>query len=74
MDPADHLAEAKIALRHDLKAPLHQMRGFARLIERRYGGQLDEAGAALIANLVAAADNMERLVDKRLPATPGDDV
>ena len=74
MQPIDELQDAKIALRHDLKAPLHQMRGFARLIERRYGGELDEAGRALINHLVAAADNMERLVDERLPAARGDAV
>jgi light-regulated signal transduction histidine kinase (bacteriophytochrome) len=73
MHQLDDLAEAKIALRHDLKAPLHQIRGFARLIDRRYGGQLDEAGQSLIKHLVAAADSMERLVDQHLPAAPADD-
>ena len=70
MAAARDTEDARVALRHDLKAPLHQVRGFARLIERRYGSHLDEAGGRLLADLVAAADSMERLVDERLPAAP----
>ena len=51
---------------HDLRAPLRGIDGFSRLLEERYGGQLDEIGRAHLGRVRAGAARMGELIDALL--------
>ncbi len=48
---------------HDLRQPLRAVTGFAEIIEREYRDRLDERGAHLLDNIVAAGRNMGVLIE-----------
>jgi signal transduction histidine kinase len=48
---------------HDLSEPLRTISGFMRLLDQRYGNELDERGRAFIAHAQDGADRMQRLID-----------
>lgn len=47
---------------HDLKAPLRAIRGFAEIIERRYGENLNEEARHYLDNILDASTRMEQLI------------
>ena len=47
---------------HDLSEPVRVMSGYAGMLERRYGDQLDERGRRYVASIVAGADHMHELL------------
>ena len=51
---------------HDLSEPLRVMSGYAGMLERRYGEQLDDRGRRYIASIVAGADHMNELLQALL--------
>jgi light-regulated signal transduction histidine kinase (bacteriophytochrome) len=51
---------------HDLGEPLRTMAGFAQLLERRYGDQLDEEAGEMIGYLVGGAERMREMLDALL--------
>lgn len=67
-DPADlersnrALSEAAYLMAHDLAEPLRAVSGFAGLLERRYGGQLDEGADEYLAHIVAGTRRMDAML------------
>ncbi|ACO48177.1 PAS domain S-box protein [Deinococcus deserti] len=51
---------------HDLKAPLRTIGSQLQLLQRRYGGQLDEKADRMISFTVEAANRMDALIDDLL--------
>jgi len=51
---------------HDLRAPVRHISGFADLLLRRTGAQLDELGNRYLGNIVDAAKRMGNLIDDLL--------
>jgi PAS domain S-box-containing protein len=51
---------------HDLRAPLRHITGFAQLLERRLGSQVDETARHYITTISASAQHGGRLVDDLL--------
>ncbi|EYB67293.1 hypothetical protein DEIPH_ctg045orf0024 [Deinococcus phoenicis] len=51
---------------HDLQAPIRAVTSFAGMIERKYGGQLDERGRLYLRQIVDSGEHMKRLVDDLL--------
>lgn len=51
---------------HDLRAPLRHMAGFAMLLEKQAGPQLDDKGRHYLATIQKAAANMGQLIDDLL--------
>lgn len=51
---------------HDLRAPLRAMHGFANAVQEDYAGALDEAGRKYLARIIAAANNMDVLIQDLL--------
>ena len=51
---------------HDLRAPLRHIVGFATLLEKEAGAQLDETSQRRLAQVSAAAARMGRLIDDLL--------
>ncbi|HSJ04365.1 MAG TPA: response regulator, partial [Verrucomicrobium sp.] len=51
---------------HDLRAPLRHVRGFAGLLEKRMGGNLDAQAHQYLEQIVSGAAKMSRLVDDLL--------
>jgi signal transduction histidine kinase len=54
------------AVSHDLKAPLRAVDGYTRLLDQDYGNRLDGEGQRLLANIRAAAERMNRLIEDLL--------
>ena len=51
---------------HDLRAPLRSIDGFGRVLERRYGDQLDEGARETLARIRNATARMGTLIDALL--------
>ena len=51
---------------HDLRTPLRAVAGFGRLLEKRYGSELDETGAGYVTRIVDGADRMGGMIDDLL--------
>lgn len=51
---------------HDLSEPLRVMSGYAGMLDRRYGDQLDDRGRRYIESIVAGADHMSELLQALL--------
>jgi two-component system, chemotaxis family, sensor kinase Cph1 len=51
---------------HDLGEPLRTIAGFAQLLERRYGDQLDEQAVEMIGYVVGGAERMREMLDALL--------
>ena len=51
---------------HDLSEPARVMSGYAGMLERRYGDQLDERGRRYVASIVAGADHLHELLQALL--------
>jgi PAS domain S-box-containing protein len=51
---------------HDLKSPLRAITGFAEILERRYGGQLDAKGRHYLDNIVEGGRHMGILIEELL--------
>lgn len=51
---------------HDLREPLTSIAGFATLIRRRYGQQLDEMGLRFLDEIINSAQRMESKLDDLL--------
>ena len=78
MVPASELERCQQDLRHfayvtshDLSEPLRVMSGYAGMLERRYGDQLDERGRRYVASIVAGADHMSELLQALLDYSRG---
>ncbi|TFW27358.1 hypothetical protein E4L96_03705 [Massilia arenosa] len=51
---------------HDLRAPLHAIDGFARLLRRGHGAGLDATGLSYLARIEAGSERMGRMIDDLL--------
>ena len=56
------LTEAVYLIAHDLAEPLRAVSGFAALLERRYGGRLDDAADEYLAHIVAGTRRMDAML------------
>jgi signal transduction histidine kinase len=54
------------AASHDLQTPLHNIEGFARLLERRSGDQLDDESRSFVAQILQGVQQTQKLVDALL--------
>lgn len=48
---------------HDLRAPIRNTSGFARILLEDYAGRLDDEGRDYLRRILASSERMERLVD-----------
>ena len=64
----DNLALSRFAgdAAHDLRAPLQAITGFAQLLARREGAELDETSQRFLAMIMGAAGDMANLIDAAL--------
>jgi len=51
---------------HDLKAPLRGVDGYSQLLEKDYGGRLDDDGRLFIRNIRSSAAQMHQLIEDLL--------
>lgn len=61
-----HLEAFAYSVSHDLKAPLRGIDGYSRLLLEDYQAQLPEEGRHFLANIRAASDRMNQLIDDLL--------
>ncbi|MCU4740686.1 PAS domain S-box protein [Natronoglomus mannanivorans] len=59
----ERLEQFAYAASHDLQEPLRMVSSYLRLIERRYGDELDEDGEEFLAFAVDGADRMREMID-----------
>ncbi|WP_276252510.1 PAS domain S-box protein [Halomontanus rarus] len=59
----ERLEQFAYAASHDLQEPLRMVSSYLRLIERRYGDELDEDGREFLAFAVDGADRMREMID-----------
>lgn len=55
------LERVAYAVTHTLQEPLRAIGGFGQLLDRRYGGSLDEAGRGYLRHIVGSTERMQRL-------------
>ena len=65
-DANQELEAFAYSVSHDLRAPLRAVLGFAQILERRHAAQLDDKGRHFVDNIVAASEQMGRLIDDLL--------
>ncbi|MBI4832847.1 MAG: PAS domain S-box protein [Candidatus Lindowbacteria bacterium] len=51
---------------HDLRAPLKNMEGFAKLLVEEYSGMVDERGKRYLQHVLTSCEHMEQLIDALL--------
>lgn len=54
------------AVSHDLQEPLRMIGSYAQLIDRRYGGQLDDDGREFLGFMTGGAQRMKQMIDDLL--------
>ncbi|MFC6824864.1 PAS domain-containing sensor histidine kinase [Halopelagius fulvigenes] len=59
----ERLEQFAYAASHDLQEPLRMVSSYLRLVERRYGDELDEDGREFVEFAVDGADRMREMVD-----------
>jgi PAS domain S-box-containing protein len=62
----DALEAFSYSVSHDLRAPLRAVNGFAELLQREHGTQLDPAGRGHLARIHRAAQRMDQLIEALL--------
>ena len=60
------LRRIEYAVSHDFAAPLRSMRGFATLLEEKYGKTFDATASLFLAQILAAATRMQAMIDDLL--------
>lgn len=58
----NELAEAAALAAHELRSPLQVMMGFATLLQRAYGSQLDDKGQDMVRRILKGAARQEALI------------
>jgi light-regulated signal transduction histidine kinase (bacteriophytochrome) len=62
----DELEAFAYSVSHDLRAPVRHIHSFARLIQDRSSGVLDEKSTLYLQNILASAEKMSQLIDDLL--------
>ena len=62
----ENLEAFSYSVSHDLRAPLRHMKGFAKLLQKRLEGQLDEKSHEYMQFIYTSSNKMERLIDDLL--------
>lgn len=65
----EELRSFSYTISHDLRGPVRAVAGFARILERDYGAQLDERALHSLMNIKTAGEAMGRLIDDLLAYT-----
>jgi PAS domain S-box-containing protein len=66
LESNEELSRFAYAASHDLKQPLRTISSFAKLLNRRYSNQLDDAAKEYIDFIVSGANNMNDLINSLL--------
>lgn len=62
----DELETFAWSVSHDLRAPLHSIQGFARVLDEDYRDVLDDVGRDLLERIEASAERMNELIEALL--------
>jgi signal transduction histidine kinase len=65
----EELRSFSYTVSHDLRGPVRAVAGFARILERDYGAQLDERALHSLTNIKTAGEAMGHLIDDLLAYT-----
>lgn len=57
---------------HDLRSPLQAISGFAELLERHNGAQLDQQGQEFLGWILQGVKSMEELIDRLVDSAPSE--